>query len=81
LSRASAPRKHDQHGRGNGPSQGRTPSGRVPRLPAPAENKTPLETEIEKASRAHCADAYASSGLLAVIPLAKDAVTGKGCKW
>jgi hypothetical protein len=76
-----APLNLDLHGGGNGPSLGRTRSGLVPALPAPAEKKTPLETELEKASRAHCADAYASSGLLAVIPLAKDAVTGKGCKW
>jgi hypothetical protein len=78
---ASAPLNLDLHGGGMGPSLGRTRSGLVPLLPAPAEKKTPLETEIDKASRAHCADAYASSGLLAVIPLAKDAVTGKGCKW
>jgi hypothetical protein len=76
-----APLNLDLHGGGNGPSLGRTRSGLVPALPAPAEKKTPLETELERANRAHCADAYASNGLLAVIPLAKDAVTGKGCKW
>jgi hypothetical protein len=53
----------------------------VPMLPAPAEKKTQLETDLEKASRADCAKAYSGAGLLAVIPLAKDAVTGKGCKW
>ena len=78
---ASAPLNLDLHGGGMGPSLGRTRSGLVPALPAPAERKTQLETDLQKASRAHCADAYASSGLLAVIPLAKDAVTGKGCKW
>ena len=50
-------------------------------LPAPAERQSQLQTELQKAQRAHCAEAYASAGLLAVIPLAKDAVTGKGCKW
>ena len=78
---ASAPLNLDLHGGGAGPSLGRTRSGLVPALPAPAEKKTQLETELEKAERAKCADAYAKSGLLAVIPLAKDAVTGKGCKW
>ena len=64
-----------------GPSLGRTRSGLVPALPAPAEKKTQLETDLEKANRAKCSEAYAGAGLLAVIPLAKDAVTGKGCKW
>jgi hypothetical protein len=78
---ASAPLNLDLHGGGSGPSLGRTRSGLVPALPAPAEKKTQLETDLEKANRAKCADAYAGAGLLAVIPLAKDAVTGKGCKW
>jgi hypothetical protein len=78
---ASAPLNLDLHGGGSGPSLGRTRSGLVPMLPAPAEKKTQLETDLEKAQRAKCAEAYAGNGLLAVIPLAKDAVTGKGCKW
>jgi hypothetical protein len=78
---ANAPLNLDLHGGGNGPSLGRTRSGLVPALPAPAEKKTQLETDLEKAHRAKCSDAYAGAGLLAVIPLAKDAVTGKGCKW
>ena len=78
---ASAPLNLDLHGGGSGPSLGRTRSGLVPALPAPAEKKTQLETDLEKANRAKCSDAYAANGLLAVIPLAKDAVTGKGCKW
>jgi hypothetical protein len=36
---------------------------------------------LERARRADCRGAYAGMGLLAVIPLAKDAVTGTGCKW
>ena len=78
---ASAPLNLDLHGGGAGPSLGRTRSGLVPMLPAPAEKKTQLETDLEKAERAKCSEAYAKSGLLGVIPLAKDAVTGKGCKW
>ena len=78
---ASAPLNLDLHGGGSGPSLGRTRSGLVPALPAPAEKKTQLETDLEKANRAKCSEAYAGAGLLAVIPLAKDAVTGKGCKW
>jgi hypothetical protein len=36
---------------------------------------------LERARRTDCRGAYAGLGLLAVIPLAKDAVTGTGCKW
>lgn len=36
---------------------------------------------IENARRSDCKTAYAGYGLLAVIPLVKDAVTGTGCKW
>jgi hypothetical protein len=36
---------------------------------------------IERARRADCRGAYAGLGLLAVIPLAHDTVTGKCCKW
>ena len=36
---------------------------------------------LEKARRSDCKTAYAGLGLLAVIPLAKDAITGTGCKW
>jgi hypothetical protein len=79
---ASAPLNLDLHGAGAGPSLGRTRSGLVPMLPAPAEKKTPLETDLEKAARAKCAEAYGKEhGLLALPLLAKDAVTGKGCKW
>ena len=78
---ASAPLNLDLHGGGVGPSMGRTRSGLVPMLPAPAEKKTQLETDLEKAAKADCKSAYAGAGLLAVIPLAKDAVSGKGCKW
>jgi len=78
---ASAPLNLDLHGGRIGPGMGRTRSGLVPMLPAPADKKTQLETDLEKAGKADCKSAYAGAGLLAVIPLAKDAVTGKGCKW
>jgi hypothetical protein len=80
---ASPPLNLDLHGGMVGPGMGRTRSGLVPVLPAPADKdrKTPLETDLEKAARKDCKDAYSGAGLLAVIPLAKDAVTGKGCKW
>ncbi len=78
---ASAPLNLDLHGGGAGPSLGRTRSGLVPALPAPAEKKTQLESDLEKANREKCSEAYARNGLLAVIPLGRDAATGKGCKW
>ncbi|WP_460537369.1 hypothetical protein [Chitinimonas naiadis] len=40
-----------------------------------------LAAAIEKTARPDCRNAYAEAGLLAVVPLLKDAVTGSGCKW
>jgi len=36
---------------------------------------------MERARRSDCRNAYSAMGLLAVLPLLKDAVTGSGCKW
>lgn len=36
---------------------------------------------LERARRNDCRSAYSGLGLLAVLPLLKDAVTGSGCKW
>ena len=48
----------------------------------PPEVKSKLATEIEKAGKADCAKAYAGAGLLAVVPLAVDALKKDGgCKW
>jgi hypothetical protein len=40
-----------------------------------------LARDIEKAGKADCRKAYAGGGLLAVVPLAADALRGQGCKW
>jgi len=77
----SAPLRLDLHGGVIGPGMGRSRSGLLPVVPAPAEQKSKLESDIEKAAKADCKTAHAENGLLAVIPLAKDAITGKGCKW
>jgi hypothetical protein len=50
-------------------------------MPPPPEKKSKLATEIEKAAKPDCRQAYAGMGLLAAVPLAADAVRGKGCKW
>jgi hypothetical protein len=47
----------------------------------PLQRDDRLERAIERARRPDCKSAYSGLGLLAVIPLAKDAVTGTGCKW
>ena len=48
----------------------------------PPEVKSKLATDIEKAGKADCAKAYAGAGLLAVVPLAVDALKkDSGCKW
>jgi hypothetical protein len=56
--------------------------GALPLLPRPPEVDDKLAREIEKAAKTDCRKAYAGAGLLAVVPLAADAL-GKagGCKW
>ena len=39
------------------------------------------DKELEKAAKPECSEAYAAQGLLAVLPIARDALTGKGCKF
>ena len=50
-------------------------------LPRPPEIRSKLAEDIEKAAKADCRTAYSGAGLLAVAPLAADALRGKGCKW
>ena len=53
-----------------------------PLLPRPPERDDKLAKEIEKAGRPDCSKTYAGAGLLAVIPLAADALRKDGgCKW
>jgi hypothetical protein len=61
-----------------------TPPDNAPaalRKPQATQSKTPLQQAIEQAARPDCRSRYAGAGLLAVIPLAIDSVTGSGCKW
>jgi len=53
----------------------------LPKAEPPLERDDRLGRAIERARRPDCKSAYSGLGLLAVIPLAKDAVTGSGCKW
>ena len=53
-------------------------------LPLPPERKSKLAEGIEQAAKKDCKDAYAGAGLLAIVPLAIDAVksnSATGCKW
>jgi hypothetical protein len=59
----------------------RGPGGLLPVLPVSPDQPSKLSRDLDKASREDCTKAYGDAGLLAVIPLAKDAITGKGCKW
>jgi hypothetical protein len=57
-----------------------------PRLPPTLDpgreaREDKLANGIERSTRHDCKTAYAAAGLLAIIPLVKDAVTGTGCKW
>lgn len=50
-------------------------------MPRPAETRSKLARDIEKAGKEDCREAYAGMGLLAVPMLAVDALRTKGCKW
>jgi hypothetical protein len=56
-------------------------TGLLPALPRPPEVPDKLGSAIEKAAKEDCRKAYAAAGLLAVVPLAVDAVREGGCKW
>ena len=56
-------------------------TGVLPVLPRPPELPDKLGREIEKAAKADCRNAYSVLGVLAVVPLAVDAVRQGGCKW
>jgi hypothetical protein len=51
-------------------------------LPPPPERKSKLAESIEKTAKKDCRQAYAGAGLLAIVPLAIDAVKNKdNCRW
>ena len=56
-------------------------TGVLPVLPRPPELPDKLGSEIQKAAKADCREAYGALGILAVVPLAVDAVRKDGCKW
>jgi hypothetical protein len=64
--------------KGEGKGRGGADGKGAPFLPSRDEK---LGQAIERARPADCRNAYAGMGVLAVIPLAASAVTGKGCKW
>jgi hypothetical protein len=80
---ASAPRLNLELPRTRGGElSGQGSRGVLQLLPRPPEVKSKLATDIEKAGKADCTKAYAGAGLLAVVPLAVDALKkDSGCKW
>jgi hypothetical protein len=79
---ASAPLNLDLHGRQLGTGNTSRPqSGLAPLLSAPPDHPSQLSRDIDKAAKPECSQAYAGAGLFAVLPIAKDALTGKGCKF
>jgi hypothetical protein len=79
---ASAPRLNLELPRPRGGEiSSRGSMGVLSLLPRPPETKSKLTEGIEKAAKPDCKDAYAGLGLLAAVPLAADALRGKGCKW
>ncbi|OWQ89234.1 hypothetical protein CDN98_01380 [Roseateles terrae] len=56
-------------------------NGVIQAMPVPPEPKDKLAEELKRAGQEECRKAYADMGVLAVVPLARDAVKGKGCRW
>lgn len=62
--------------------EGTGPRTALPFFTAPPAPKKDVEKAFDKAlKRPECKDAYSEMGLAAVIPLVRDALTEKGCKW
>jgi len=81
---ASAPRLNLQlpRMRGGELSRGMAGGGALPVLPRPPEVDDKLGKKIEKSAKEDCRKAYAGAGVLAVVPLAVDALRQEGgCKW
>jgi hypothetical protein len=66
--------------RGSAAAPGQEGRGLLPVLPA-VPPKSKLAEDIEKAGKPDCRNAYSGMGLLAVVPLARDAVKDNGCRW
>jgi hypothetical protein len=67
--------------RGGELSRGRS-GGFLPVLPRPPEVDEKLGRDIAKSAKQDCKDAYRGAGLLAVVPLAAQALKAdSGCKW
>ena len=82
---ASAPRLNLELARPRGGELARQGSaGVLPLMARPPELPDKLARDIDKAAKADCRKAYQGLGLLAVVPLAVDAVRGgkdAACKW
>jgi hypothetical protein len=78
---ASAPRAPLNLSLPRGDMTSRRSPGLIDLIPPPPERKSKLEQAVEEATNKDCRKAYSGAGILAVVPLAVDAVRGKGCKW
>ncbi|WP_158218923.1 hypothetical protein [Roseateles aquatilis] len=55
--------------------------GVIQAIPKPPVDKDALAEEMKKAGQQDCRKAYADKGLLAVVPLVRDAARDRGCRW
>lgn len=75
-----------QRARDIGANEGREGTGpktlfKFPTAPPPVAKRREQEIFDKALKRPDCKDAYADMGLAAVVPLVRDAITEKGCKW
>lgn len=78
----NAPKLNLDMNAARGPMRPRgTPSGVISAMPKPPEDKDALAEKMREAGQQECRKAYADKGLLAVVPLVRDAARDKGCRW
>lgn len=78
----NAPKLNLDMNAARGPMRPRgTPSGVISAVPKPPEDKDALAEKMREAGQQECRKAYADKGLLAVVPLVRDAARDKGCRW
>ena len=79
----SAPRLNLELVRPRGGALSMQPGSRglLATVPLPPDPPNKLADDIKKAAQPDCRTAYGGMGVLALIPLANDALRDKGCRW
>ncbi len=81
ASSACSPRPFRRYRRRSAVLSRQATQGVLPLLPLPPHAPNKLARDIESAAKADCRTAHTGLGILAVVPLAVDALRTDGCRW